>query len=94
MASHASAKKSVRKAARQRVVNRNRVSRIRTCIRKLSDEVAQKAAGGTILESLRAVQSEIMRGVSKHVVHRNTAARVISKWTHKVKGILGTAVGE
>ncbi|MDR2458709.1 MAG: 30S ribosomal protein S20 [Holosporales bacterium] len=92
MASHASAKKSVRKAAKQRVVNRNRISRIRTCIRKLSDDVAQKAAGETMLKSLRTVQSEIMRGVSKHVVHRNTAARVISKWTHRVKCILEMTV--
>ena len=94
MASHASAKKSVRKSAKQRVVNRKRIRRIRTCIRKLSDEVSQKVTGETILESLKIVQSEVMRGVSKHVVHRNTAARVVSKWTHRVKGLLGTAVVE
>jgi small subunit ribosomal protein S20 len=94
MASHASAKKSVRKSERQRIVNRNRIGRIRTCIKKLAGEIAGNVSADTIAESLRTAQSEVMRGVSKRVVHKNTAARIISKWTRKVKSVMDSAAVE
>jgi ribosomal protein S20 len=35
------------------------------------------------------VQKEIMRGVSKHVIHKNTASRKISRMCKRVKFAIG-----
>ena len=40
--------------------------------------------------ALKAAQPEIMRGVSKGVLHKNTVARKISRLNHRVK-TLGVA---
>jgi small subunit ribosomal protein S20 len=86
MASHKSAEKCIRKTVRQTLVNRNRVSRIRTHVRKLEDLLATPAVNTTDLQSaLVAAEREIMRGVRKGVIHRNTAARRVSRLTKKVK---------
>jgi len=41
----------------------------------------------TANEALSAAQSEIMRGVTKGVVHKNSASRKISRLNSKVKGL-------
>ena len=40
--------------------------------------------------ALRQAQSEIMRGVSKGVLHKNTASRKVSRLSKRVKGIAQT----
>ncbi len=42
-------------------------------------------------EALRAAQPEIMRGVTKGVIHRNTASRKVSRLAQRVKAIGATA---
>ena len=88
MASHESAKKCIRKSARQHAVNTSRMNRIRTFIKKLEQAIAEKVSN--ILKSFSEMQKEIMKGVNKKVVHKNAAARKISRMSHKVK----VAVGE
>jgi small subunit ribosomal protein S20 len=89
MASHKSAKKCIRKTVRQTLVNRNRVSRIRTFVRTLE---CMLTSTGQSAENLNtafvAAQREIMRGVNKGVLHRNTAARRISGLARKVKALV------
>jgi small subunit ribosomal protein S20 len=85
MANTSSAKKQYRKSIKQRLVNLNNLSRIKTFIKKISvlvdsnqrDE-AKKIFG--------LVQSEIMRGVKKKVIKLNTASRKISQISKKIKG--------
>ncbi|MDR1289464.1 MAG: 30S ribosomal protein S20 [Holosporales bacterium] len=89
MASHESAKKSIRKTARQRVVNINRLSRIRTFIKKLESALAGKLDKDAVLSAFSAAQKEIMRGVGKRVIHKNTAARKISRMNKRVKLVIG-----
>ncbi len=89
MASHESAKKSIRKSARQHAVNASRMNRIRTFIKKLEQAVAEKVSKENILKSFSEMQKEIMKGVNKKVVHRNAAARKISRMSHKVKVAIG-----
>lgn len=78
MANTKSAKKRVVQTAKRTARNTARKSRIKTFIKKFlsavagGDSVAIKAA---FLEA----QSEIQKGVSKGVLHKNTAARKISK---------------
>jgi small subunit ribosomal protein S20 len=91
MASHESAKKSIRKSAKQRAVNQSRNSRIRTFIKKLEKALATGGAKDAILSSFSQMQREVMRGVTKHVMHRNTASRQISHLHQRVKAVIGEA---
>ncbi|MCH9020092.1 MAG: 30S ribosomal protein S20 [Proteobacteria bacterium] len=86
MAQHKSAKKRIRQTARRTEVNRARMSRVRTFIRAVEDAISSgdKDAAAT---ALRAAQPEIMRGVTKGVLHRNTAARRISRLAARVNAI-------
>ena len=86
MANSPQSKKRARQAARRTLVNKSRRTRIRTFIRKVEEAIAggdQAAAA----EALRAAQPEIMRGVTKGVMHRNTASRKISRLAKKVKSL-------
>ena len=64
MANSPQSKKRARQNDRNRLVNKNRRSRIRTFIRKVEEAIA----GGdkeSALVALRSAQPELMRGVSK-----------------------------
>lgn len=89
MASHKSAEKCIRKTARQTLVNKNRVSRIRTEVRKIERMLdAPQAQDKAAVESaFVAAERQLMRGVSKGMLHKNTAARKISRLAKKVKAI-------
>ncbi|MDR0695150.1 MAG: 30S ribosomal protein S20 [Holosporales bacterium] len=91
MASHESAKKSIRKSARQRAVNQSRISRVRTFIKKLEKIISAADTRDAISSSFSQMQKEVMRGVAKRVLHKNTAARKISQLHQKVKTALGEA---
>jgi len=86
MANIQSAKKRNRSAARRTEVNIARRSRIRTFVRKVEEAIASgdKAAA---TEALRAAQPQIARGVTKGVLHRNTAARKVSRLAKRVKAL-------
>jgi len=63
-----------------------RRSRIRTFLRAVEEAIAsgdQAAAA----KALQAAQPELMRGVTKGVVHKNTAARKMSRLASRVKAI-------
>lgn len=86
MPNKASAKKRLRQTIRKTTENKNRKTRIKTFVKKVEQAVAQgdqDAANGV----LRSAQSEIMRGVSKGVLHKNSASRKISRLNSKVKGL-------
>jgi small subunit ribosomal protein S20 len=84
MANTAQAKKRARQSEARQDVNKARRSRIRTFLRKVEEALAsgsQEAAAA----ALKAAQPEIMRGVSKGVLHKNTVARKVSRLNHRVK---------
>ncbi len=84
MANTKSAKKMVRKIARRTEVNKSRRSRVRTYVRKVEEAIASgdKAAATA---ALKAAEPEIMRGVTKGVVHKNTGSRKVSRLAARVK---------
>lgn len=86
MANTPQSKKRVRQNARRTAINKARRSRIRTFIRKVEEAIAagDKEAAQT---ALRAAQPELMRGVSKGVFHKNTAARKVSRLAARVKAL-------
>ncbi|MCK0069401.1 MULTISPECIES: 30S ribosomal protein S20 [Kordiimonas] len=86
MANTIQAKKRIRRNDRRAAINKSRVSRIRTFIRKVEDAITagDKAAA---TEALKAAQPEIMRGVTKGVMHKKTASRKVSRLSARVKAI-------
>ncbi len=87
MANTPSAKKRVRQLARRTEVNKARRSRIKTFIKKVEDRVMQGDLKGA-KEAMKLAQPEIHRGVSKGVVHKNTASRKISRLSKSVKALV------
>ncbi|HEU4548966.1 MAG TPA: 30S ribosomal protein S20 [Rhizomicrobium sp.] len=79
----ASAKKRTRTAAKRTAINTARKSRVRGYIRKVEDALASGDAAAA-REALKAAEPEIMRGVSKGVIHKNTGARKVSRLAGRV----------
>lgn len=86
MAHHQSAKKRIRQTARRTAVNRSRVSRIRTFVKKFELAVASgdKAAAQA---AFRDAMPELQRGVTRGVLHRNTVARKVSRMAARIKAL-------
>ncbi|WP_332812258.1 30S ribosomal protein S20 [Sphingomonas sp.] len=86
MANTPQAKKRIRRNDRRAEINGARVSRIRTFVKQVE---AALAAGNKdqAAEALRRVQPELARGVSKGVVHKNTAARKVSRLSKRVAAL-------
>lgn len=86
MANTPQSKKRARQNLRRLDVNKARRSRIRTFLRKVEEAIASgdKDAAAT---ALRQAQPELMRGVTKGVYHKNTAARKMSRLAARVKAI-------
>ncbi|MEM6823948.1 MAG: 30S ribosomal protein S20 [Pseudomonadota bacterium] len=86
MANSPQSKKRARQNLRRLGVNKARRSRIRTFLRKVEEAIA--SGDRTAAQSaLKSAQPELMRGVSKGVFHKNTAARKMSRLAARVKAI-------
>ena len=86
MANHKSAKKRIRRNANRAEINKSRISRIRTFLKRVETAIASgdKEAAQT---ALKEAQPELMRGVSKGVLHKNTVSRKMSRLSAKVKAV-------
>jgi small subunit ribosomal protein S20 len=86
MANHKSAEKRIRQTERRTLVNRNRVSRIRTFVKKVEAaiESGDKTAAA---EAFKAAQPEMHRGVTKGVLQKNTVARKLSRLSGRIKAL-------
>jgi len=83
MANTPQARKRIRRNARRADINRTRLSRIRTYVKQAE---AALAAGDKdeARAALGRVQPELARGVAKGVVHKNMAARKLSRLTRRL----------
>ncbi|HYI27155.1 MAG TPA: 30S ribosomal protein S20 [Bradyrhizobium sp.] len=86
MANTPQAKKRIRRNDRRAVINGARVSRIRTFIKQLESALAS-GDKDQAQAAMKKVQPELARGVAKGVVHKNTAARKISRLTKRVAAL-------
>jgi len=71
---------------RQTAVNRGRINRTRSFVKKVEEAIG---AGDRDAASaaLKAAQPELMRAAAKGVMHRNTASRKISRLSAKIKAL-------
>jgi len=86
MANTPQSKKRARQSETRKDINKARRSRIRTYLRKVEEALAsgnQEAAA----TALKAAQPELARGVTKGVMHKNTAARKMSRLASRVKSL-------
>mgnify|MGYP003307644563 CR=1 FL=1 len=86
MAHTLTTKKNIRITARRTAINKSRKSRIRTFLRKVEDAVLAKNKE-LAKTALVEFESEIMKGVSKGVYKKNTAARKIRRMAKQVNSI-------
>jgi small subunit ribosomal protein S20 len=83
MANTPGAKKAVRKIARRTEVNTARRSRVRTFLRKFERPGLGDAPPPRTPSS--KAESELMRAVTKGVVHKNTGSRKVSRLAAQLK---------
>ncbi len=86
MANHDSAVKRVRRNERRAIVNGARKSRMRTFIKKVEMAIGAGSAKDAAA-ALQKAQPEILRAVAKGLLHKNTAARKMSRLSARVKAI-------
>ena len=86
MANSPQSKKRARQNEARFAVNKARRSRIRTFLRRVEEAIASgdKEAASA---ALREAQPELMRGVTKGVMHKNTASRKVSRLASRVKAV-------
>ncbi|MEY2942980.1 MAG: ribosomal protein [Pseudomonadota bacterium] len=86
MANTPQAKKRIRRNDTRATINGNRLSRIRTFVKKVESALdgGDKAAASA---ALLAAQPELARGVARGVLHKNTASRKISRLTKRVAAL-------
>ena len=86
MANTTSAKKATRKIAARSSVNKSRVARVRTYVRKVEEAIAS-GDQAKATAAMQVAEPEIMRAVTKGVLHKNTASRKVSRLTARVKTV-------
>ncbi|MEO1564233.1 MAG: 30S ribosomal protein S20 [Pseudomonadota bacterium] len=86
MANTPQSKKRVRQTLRRTEVNKARRSRIRTYLRKVEEAIASGNADDA-KAALKNAQPELMRGITKGVMHKNTVARKMSRLSSRVKAL-------
>jgi small subunit ribosomal protein S20 len=86
MANIKSAKKRIIQSERRTEVNRSRRSDMRSYVKKV--EMAIEAGDPVTAQSaFKDTESRLMRCAQKGLLHRNTAARKLSRLSKQIKGL-------
>ncbi len=84
MANTSSAKKAARQAVKRTAINKMRKTSMRNIVRKAEEALAgkdAKAAGAAVV----AAESAMMKAAQKGSIHKNTAARKVSRMQARLK---------
>jgi small subunit ribosomal protein S20 len=86
MPHHKSAEKRLRQTETRTAVNRSRMSRVRTFVKKVETaiESGDKSAAQT---AFQAAQPELHRATTKGVMHRNTVDRKLSRLAARINAL-------
>jgi small subunit ribosomal protein S20 len=86
MATHKSAEKRIRQIAKRTVVNRARLSRVRTFVKKVETAIAtgdREAARS----AFQLAQPELHRAITKGLLHKNTVSRKLSRLATRINAL-------
>jgi small subunit ribosomal protein S20 len=86
MANHPSAEKRIRQTLRRTEVNRARVSRIRTFVKKVETAITSGDKNAA-KEAFAEAAPELQRGVGKGVLHHRTVSRKLSRLSARIKAL-------
>jgi small subunit ribosomal protein S20 len=84
MANTKSAKKAARQTIRRTEVNKARRSRMRTSVRRVEEALAAGNQAAAI-EAMKVAEPELVRAAQKGVVHKNAAARKVSRLVRRIR---------
>ncbi len=84
MANIKSAKKRALQSENRRKVNLNRLTALRTSIKKLMRALDEKVSSDKVKEFFVDAQARLARAKGKGLIHPNTAARKIGRLAKKV----------
>jgi small subunit ribosomal protein S20 len=86
MPHHKSAEKRLRQTEKRTIINRARMSRVRTFVKKVEAaiETGDRAAAQS---ALRLAQPELHRATTKGVLHKNTVARKLSRLALRINAL-------
>jgi small subunit ribosomal protein S20 len=86
MANIKSAKKRIIQTERRTEVNRSRRSGMRTHV-KMVEKAIEAGDAGAAQSAFKGVEPRLMRCAQKGLMHRNTAARKLSRLSKQIKGL-------
>jgi len=86
MAHHKSAEKRIRQIAKRTTINRARMSRVRTFVKKVETAITSgdKAAAQ---DAFQLAQPELHRAITKGVLHKNTVSRKLSRLAARINAL-------
>lgn len=84
MANTKSAKKAARQTVRRTEVNKARRSRMRTTVRTVEEAIA-KGDQAAAIAAMQLAEPELVRAAQNGVVHKNTAARKVSRLVRRIR---------
>jgi small subunit ribosomal protein S20 len=86
MPHHKSAEKRLRQTEKRTAINRARLSRVRTFVKKVETAISSgdKEAAQS---AFRVAQPELHRATTKGVVHKNTVARKLSRLAARINAL-------
>lgn len=86
MANTKSALKALRSSAKKKTVNSSRKNRIRSFVKKV-DVAIQAGDATTANTAFKALEPELMRGVTKKILKLNAASRKLTRLASAIKKI-------
>ena len=86
MAQHKSAKKRIRRNARRAVINKSRISMIRSAVKVVETAIAagDKSAAQA---AFKKAMPEMARGATKGVLNKSAVSRKLSRLSKRIKAI-------
>jgi small subunit ribosomal protein S20 len=86
MATHKSAEKRIRQTEKRTAINRSRMSRVRTFVKRV--ETAIETGDRQAAQSaFQVAQPELHRAITKGVLHKNTVSRKLSRLAARINAL-------
>jgi small subunit ribosomal protein S20 len=86
MASHKSAEKRIRQIVKRTAINRARMSRVRTFVKKVETAIASGDKDAA-RSAFQVAQPELHRAITKGLLHKNTVSRKLSRLATRINAL-------